>query len=88
MQKIYKYPLPICDLHTIALPVGAKILSVGVQAETPCIWALVDVSAKVEPRHFRLYGTGHPFGEQKQTFIGTVLMAGGALVFHLFETVV
>jgi hypothetical protein len=93
-RSVYKYPIPITDNVTIDLPVGAEILSVGVQKgvnvhgypEAVCLWALVTPASPVERRRFRVVGTGHPISSNENLkFIGTVMLEGGALVFHVFE---
>jgi hypothetical protein len=89
-MKVYKYQVPIADMFSLDLPKGAKILSFHfAQHEQPNIWALVDETQEAtERRDFFLAGTGHPVPNAPDldlTFIGTALMAGGALVWHLFE---
>lgn len=88
MHSIYKYPLKVCGGQEITLPVGAKILSVQMQNETPCIWALVNTDAripKVEQKLIRMIGTGHniqdPFILE---YIGTIQTDGGQFVWHVF----
>ena len=86
-MTIYKYPIPVADEPIIAIPRGARILSVDVQHGVPCLWVLVDRFAPEVPHRFRLAGTGHEvdFEWRDAPFVGTVLLAGGALVFHLFD---
>lgn len=85
-KTIWKYQFPIDDHITILMPHGAKVLAVQVQDRVPCIWALVDTrETKCVPYKFRLYGTGHPCESDLSNYIGTFQMAGGKLVFHLFE---
>jgi hypothetical protein len=86
-MKVYKYAVPIADQFTLKLPEGAEILSVHAQQNTPYFWALVEPTALLEKRHFRLAGTEHPIEESREQlkFIGTVHLHDGALVFHLFE---
>jgi hypothetical protein len=84
-RKIFKYPFPVSDLVRLQMPEGARILSVQVQRESPCLWALIDPDAQIVWRNFRVFGTGHPLppsfvGE----FLGTFQLRGGDLVFHLF----
>ncbi len=87
MKKVFKYVLEFADYVELELPVGAKILHFGIQYGDPRIWALVDPIARKEIRKFRFAGTGHPITEHDSEldFIGTVIMRGGALVWHLFE---
>tara|TARA_R110000803_G_scaffold20201_16_gene52282 strand:- start:539 stop:799 length:261 start_codon:yes stop_codon:yes gene_type:complete len=83
-MKIYKYEFEVVDELTIAMPRGARVLSVDVQRGAPCMWALVDPDELPLNRKFAVYGTGHPM-DQVGEFVGTFQMAGGLLVFHLFE---
>jgi hypothetical protein len=82
-KTIWKFPLtPDCAL---SMPVGSIILTVQVQEQIPCLWALVDPAAPHERRCFRTYGTGHPVADDSGEYIGTFQLNGGVLVFHVFE---
>lgn len=87
-KQIWKYRVDIGNF-TLDIPRDARILTVQTQREQPCIWVLVDTSAKIkETRFFSLYGTGHPViseKDEKLEYIGTFQLADGSLVFHLFE---
>ncbi len=83
MKTIWKFILQ--PKIRIEVPCGAKILSVACQCDQICMWALVDPEAEKELRLFAVYGTGHKVPDNPGTFIGTVLMHGGSLVFHVFE---
>ncbi len=87
MLKVFKYSMRTGNYASIAMPKGAKLLSFQCQGHTPCLWALVDPSAEIETRKFRFSGTGHPIEEDPESlrFVGTAQMAGGALIWHLFE---
>lgn len=85
MRTVFKYRLTVDDAVTIKMPKFAKILSVGVQQESVFLWALVDTDKLEENRHFRIAGTGHPIEEAHLTFLGTVFLMRGQLVFHIFE---
>jgi hypothetical protein len=88
MLTVYKYNVPLEDVIFLDLPEGAKILSFQVQHNRPTIWALVNSNAPKKRREFRIFGTGHPFSDvldDELSFIGTCQMAGGELVWHLFE---
>ena len=83
-QSIYKYPLPINDWVSVAMPEGAEPLCVHVQHGVPCLWARVPVAAKPVIRHFRIAGTGHDLGSNVGEHIGSFLLHDGGLVFHVF----
>lgn len=99
MRRVYKYGLRIDDDVVLTLPRGAEILHVDVQArytvtvegsptiahEDAFVWALVDPAADTVERQFRLAGTGHDLPDDGLAHVGSFMMAGGGLVFHLFE---
>ncbi|MEE9451060.1 MAG: hypothetical protein V3V72_13505 [Ignavibacteriaceae bacterium] len=87
-ETIWKFELETTEDQKIEMPVNAKILTVQSQDEIPCLWALVDPSAKKEIRLFEVFGTGHPVGYDmgvNRNYIGTYQLQNGALVFHVFE---
>ena len=80
-MKVSKYPIAIvADYITIAMPVDAQILTVQMQNNVACIWALVDPDAPLIERRFRWAGTGHEIKEDIKDlwYIGT---------FQLFEII-
>ena len=86
MKAIYKYPFNLQGIINIEMPKDAQILSIQVQHEIPCIWALVNPKAKKEIRKFVLHGTGSSIKilpEMKH--IGTFQLEGGNFIGHLFE---
>lgn len=97
--KVFRYPLAVTDQQTIPMPRGARLLSVqrresgepvrvGVGSHEPVeLWALVDPDAPPEERRFRVAGTGHPIEDDpaRLSFLGSVQLLGGQLVFHVFE---
>jgi hypothetical protein len=84
MQTIFKFVLKN-EVAEVEMPVGAQILHVAEQHNDICIWAQVDSEAAKETRYFIIYGTGHRMMNCEHKFIGTMLTAGGHLVWHLFE---
>ncbi len=87
-KAVFKYTIIADDEIRIPMPVGAEILTVQVQHKEPQLWALVDPSAPLEDRCFRLAGTGHPIVadvEDQLLYINSFQLMGGSLVFHLFE---
>ena len=56
-------------------------------AEGPRLWALVDPEAPKVCRRFIAVGTGDLFPEEIDGFshIGTFVLMGGRLVFHVFD---
>lgn len=86
-ERIYKYPIKVTDRQDVIIPLNAKILSLQVQENIPCIWALVDPEEK-ETRTVNLetFGTGHPIHSDmgvSREFVATYQI--NELVFHVFE---
>lgn len=87
MKVIYKYELPESQTKCIIeMPEGAKVLTVNLQFNALCIWALVDITKPYETREFYVTGTGHPgdFSNQYK-YIDTVQFSGGQYIYHIFE---
>ena len=86
-QAIWKFSLALPhDIIIVRMPVSARALCVQVQGGVPCLWALVyDTEGPTVNRKFRTYGTGHEHESITGTYVGTYQLAGGALVFHVFE---
>ena len=90
---VYKYSLS----RTLAgqlraaheIPHAATFLSLHVQNDVPCVWFLVDPDEeRVQLHTFQVVGTGHNFDRLNAgVFRGTVLLEGGALVLHVFDSV-
>jgi hypothetical protein len=85
-KTIWKYELTPGKL-SIEMPKDAEILSVQMQNDIPCVWALVNPENKVKEKVIEIFGTGHEMHCDgiSRKFIGTFQMHGGLLVFHLFE---
>ncbi len=85
-MKIYKWPLQVVYTQILEMPANAKILTVQMQHDTPCLWALFDeTTSGLENRHIAIYGTGNPMPNEPGTYIATFQIAKGSLVFHVFE---
>ncbi len=88
MKTIHKQHLEITGSQKIKLPIGSKILSVGNQNEKLCIWYACSTEGDIIEKNIVIFGTGHqiwPSFDGK--FIGTVIMANGQLVWHVFEEI-
>lgn len=85
MKTIWKFTLSDDDLQEVQMPYGAEILSVGMQRDKFCLWAIVDPERPKESRRIMLRGTGHnmPDFTIPPKFLGTVFQ--GIYVWHLFE---
>lgn len=89
-QTIWKFPINSFDKSSIAMPIGAEILSVQNQNENICLWALVDPSVDKEFRTIEIVGTGHAIHYYTNTsmkYISTFQINKEQLVFHAFEII-
>jgi len=84
MRTIHKYVLSPDKLN-IEMPLGAIVISVDEQYGKICLWAEVDPDKTTTTRYFQVYGTGHTINAVNQSFIGTVKLNGGQLIFHVYE---
>lgn len=88
-MTIWKYLLTTKRRQDLYLPEGASILAVQVQGDDIALWALVAPGGRVseKPRVFGVYPTGGEAPADAEGYLGTVQLAGGALVFHVFEVI-
>lgn len=91
MKTVYRYEINQA-INDVNLPVGAKILSVGVaengiSSNVISLWALVDTEVGKETRRFLVFGTGADMSETETynlEFVGTIRKSN-AYAFHIFE---
>lgn len=87
MQKIFKYPLEVTDNQIVDILLPAILLSVENQRGNIVLYAIVDDESNVTiPIDVAIVGTGNVICQNLSTykFMGTVKMAEGALVWHIF----
>lgn len=89
MITIYKYPLKFQQEQTIEIPSEYELLTVQLQDNTPCLWAMVDTKEPLISAKVFCIGTGHPIDDEIYGFkyistIQTTGIAGEPLVFHYF----
>jgi hypothetical protein len=85
MKTIWKWTL--APKITVDMPKDAQILAIQAQNDEPQMWALVDPQAEMCKRTFNVYGTGTNVPDNPGVYRGTFQLSGGALVFHVFETI-
>lgn len=86
MKTVYRYEINQA-INDINLPIGAKVLSVGVANNIISLWALVDTESGIEKRRFLVFGTGSDMSQTETynlTFVGTI-RKNNAYAFHIFE---
>lgn len=84
MKTIWKFELEVVGTQIIEMPANAKILSLQIQHNILCIWALVDKHADRVKVEFTTYGTGHDV-YHSDGYVGSYQLDGGTLVFHVFR---
>lgn len=91
MRTIYKYDLPVDRNVTLNVPRGALQLEFGAQDPTGRsiqMWCIVDTDeTESDEWCFCIVGTGHPLPEScaQSNHLTSVITAGGALVWHVFD---
>lgn len=86
MKTIHKIVVAVDDVQQISVPEGAGFLSVQNQDEKICLWYTCDTERRTfSRRKVAIAGTGHRTDHcEGLNFLGTVQLARGALVFHVF----
>lgn len=94
MRSIYKYDIMEAKDGIIEGPI-TKLLHVGAQHNGIKVWAEIDTDAPIRKFQILPIGTGwnlNSAGAGKQsildthTYMGTVMLANGNLVFHVYGT--
>jgi hypothetical protein len=100
--EVWKYTVPVPygadhrqDMFSFDMPQGARVLTCQVQRGYICLWALGDVKAEKEKRDFMIVGTGHRIlatmsfatNTPNLNHVGTVQLADGEPIFHIFEMI-
>jgi hypothetical protein len=91
MRSIYKYDIVTAENGIIEGPI-TKLLTAQVQHNSIVVWAEVDTTAPNRKFQIIPIGTGWPLdapaGKEcildTHTYINTIQMAGGSLVFHVY----
>lgn len=94
-EVIWKVELDIVAEQTIEIPSGATFLSAREQNDHVCAWFICDPDKPKEPRTIAMVGTGHEVptdgdsmgDEPFSVYLGTAIIFGGNLVWHVFEVV-
>lgn len=82
-MKIWKYELELTDIQFIKVPYKSQILSVQVQNDILCMWAIVDdYDIDVVNIKINIVGTRNPIENNLGVFIDTVQNNG--FVWHVF----
>lgn len=83
-MTIYKYPIEITDSQAVLIPVDAKLLTVQIQNEKLCLWAMFDEKKHISKlRTIEVFGTGNLIPPGNRVYISTV--QDGVFVWHIFE---
>lgn len=87
MYVIHKLYLDIVDQQVITIPVTAEILSVDAQHGCVALWYKRRAEfVELGPRSIAIATTGNEFSFPVHArFLGTVLLAEGNFVGHVFE---
>lgn len=82
MLTIFKYPIP--DKGNLAIiPVGFVPRHIALQDGRYCLWAEVDLKQRLATWEIARYATGSKIPEGAH-YLGTVLEAEGAFVWHYY----
>jgi hypothetical protein len=86
-RAVWKYPISLDGgITRYQIPEGARLLHCAEQAGSICLWFEVRPDEiRTQQRAFRIFGTGDAAIDDHLTYVGTALLSGGSLVFHVYE---
>jgi hypothetical protein len=85
IRVIYKYEIPKQGQFSLDLAVDTEILTVQVQNQSLCLWALLNQSSPKRRRDFVWIRTGEEIEHKSMSYIATIQVDAGKKVVHLFE---
>lgn len=86
MRQVWKFPLTH-DSTALRVSGTHRVLHFNTQGERPHVWIEVDPSETTQVEIVvRFFGTGHEIPPEFEDYIGTIMVAGGALVFHAYKS--
>lgn len=83
MSEVWKFTLAIEDEQHVPMPQDSQLLHVADQYGHLALWALVEPYEPSVKRRILIRGTGHAI--YGHPHVGTVVTAGGSLVWHVFD---
>lgn len=82
----FRFAFQATGSFSLALPEGARVLSIQEQNGDAVVWALVDKDTRsTTMRRFRYFGTNCPIDSDSLLYVSTLQLFGGGAVFHFFE---
>ncbi len=81
-MKVWKYILRTTELQTITIPRYHHKLTIQIQNDIPCLWALVDPQDATCEMQIYTVGTGHDLPADWKEYIGTYQTE--QFVWHVF----
>lgn len=85
-ETIWKFPLKLQHEQEIEMPAGAKILTVALQKDIICLWALCNPDVPKQKKEIVIFGTGQPIHENLTLkYIGSVQVCNGDFAWHVFH---
>lgn len=80
-QVIRKYPV----YSEVSMPIGAKIIRLGMQNGIAYFWVLCNRGIAMENRKFDLVFTEHHFDSSNRKYIDSFVECSEGLMCHVFE---
>ncbi len=83
--EVRKYELDMTDKPTeLLLPFRHRILHVGSQDNTVCLWVQVVLRDAEVKRTVRMFGTGQQGIAEQDDYLGTAHLYDGKIVVHVY----
>ena len=88
---VFKFTLQKMAQQQITMPRDSVVLSVQAQLingeQNIVMWAMCDTNTPLVTRTFNILLTGEPFDKSPGNYVGTVQLANGEFVLHVFQQI-
>lgn len=85
MSAVWKFTISNHAGTEIKVPIDATALCAKFQGNQLCVWYLLDQDKPTRGRVLEVFGSGWNFDACGMQYVDTVLVHGGAQVWHVFE---
>lgn len=84
-MKVIEYSLDPCDVQSVSIPIGSKVLSVKEQNGGLVMWVLAEKEVPYTSVLVRMVETDRSVGGLEDfSYLDTVVMSYGGFVWHVF----
>jgi len=84
-ETVHKFEFDDHGIASLDIPADARVVHVAEQDGHARLWIRLKALAPRVPRRFMMIGTGWSNVQPHWPHVGSIMLQGGAIVFHIFE---